>query len=97
MQTAEFRAAVASWIDDHGGAELALGPELAGRVDAVLGHQRRIQRMLFNAGLMRWGWPERAGGLGGSPVLRAVLGEELTSRAIVHTAPWSMHEVLGRP
>jgi alkylation response protein AidB-like acyl-CoA dehydrogenase len=51
--------------------------------------------MLFDAGLMRWGWPQRAGGLGGSPVLRAVLGEELTSRAIVHTAPWSMHEVLG--
>jgi alkylation response protein AidB-like acyl-CoA dehydrogenase len=95
VQTAEFRAAVASWIDDHGGAELALGPELAGSIDAVLGHQRRIQRMLFDAGLMRWGWPERAGGLGGSPVLRAVLGEELTSRAIVHTAPWSMHEVLG--
>jgi alkylation response protein AidB-like acyl-CoA dehydrogenase len=95
VQTAEFRRAVASWIDDHGGQALALGPELAGRVDAVLGHQRRIQRMLFDAGLMRWGWPERAGGLGGSPVLRAVLGEELTSRAIVHTAPWSMHEVLG--
>jgi alkylation response protein AidB-like acyl-CoA dehydrogenase len=54
-----------------------------------------IQRMLFDAGLMRWGWPERAGGLGGSTVLRAVLGEELTSRAIVHAAAWSMHEVLG--
>ena len=95
MQAAEFRRVAASWIDNHGGQALALGPELTGSVDAVLGHQRRIQRMLFDAGLMRWGWPERAGGLGGSPVLRAVLGEELTSRAIVHTAPWSMHEVLG--
>jgi alkylation response protein AidB-like acyl-CoA dehydrogenase len=95
VQAAEFRHAVVSWIDDHGGQELALGPERSGSIDAVLGHQRRVQGMLFDAGLMRWGWPERAGGLGGSPVLRAVLGEELTSRAIVHAAPWSMHEVLG--
>jgi alkylation response protein AidB-like acyl-CoA dehydrogenase len=86
---------VVSWIDGHGGQALALSPDRSGSIDAVLGHQRRIQRMLFDAGLMRWGWPERAGGLGGSPVLRAVLGEELTGRAIVHTAPWSMHEVLG--
>jgi alkylation response protein AidB-like acyl-CoA dehydrogenase len=95
VQAAEFRNAVVSWIDDHGGQELGLSPELSGSIDAVLGHQRRVQRMLFDAGLMRWGWPERAGGLGGSPMLRAVLGEELTSRAIVHAAPWSMHEVLG--
>jgi len=57
--------------------------------------QRRIQRMLFDEGLMRWGWPERVGGLGGSTVLRAILGEELTSRWLVHTTTWSMHEVLG--
>jgi alkylation response protein AidB-like acyl-CoA dehydrogenase len=44
---------------------------------------------------MRWGWPERAGGFGGSVLCRAVLGEELTSRALVHTTSWSMHEVLG--
>jgi len=95
VQAAEFRRAVVSWIDDHGGQALALSPEAGADVDAVLAHQRQVQRMLFDAGLMRWGWPQRAGGLGGSPVLRAVLGEELTGRAIVHTAPWSMHEVLG--
>ena len=48
-----------SWIDSHGGQELVLSPERGGSVDAVLGHQRRIQRMLFDAGLMRRGWPER--------------------------------------
>jgi alkylation response protein AidB-like acyl-CoA dehydrogenase len=95
VQAAEFRHAVVSWIDDHGSALPPGSPELSGSIDAVLGHQRRVQRMLFDAGLMRWGWPERAGGLGGSPMLRAVLGEELTGRAIVHAAPWSMHEVLG--
>jgi hypothetical protein len=33
---------------------------------------------------------KRLGGFGGSPILRAVLGEELTSRALVATASWSM-------
>jgi alkylation response protein AidB-like acyl-CoA dehydrogenase len=91
---AEFRAVVRSWIDGRDDA-LLHGRWQDGGVDVLLTRQRRIQRELFDAGLMRWGWPERAGGLGGSSVLRAVLGEELTSRGLVHTATWSMHEVLG--
>jgi alkylation response protein AidB-like acyl-CoA dehydrogenase len=89
----DFRAGVRSWIDARGD-ELAppLGDD---SVDAQLDHQRRVQRMLFDDGWMRWGWSERLGGFGGSPILRAVLGEELTSRALVHTTSWSMHEVLG--
>jgi alkylation response protein AidB-like acyl-CoA dehydrogenase len=94
MLPAEFRAAVRSWIDDQDDA-LRPGGWEGGGVGILLTRQRRIQRELFDAGLMRWGWPERAGGLGGSTVLRAVLGEELTGRGLVHTATWSMHEVLG--
>jgi alkylation response protein AidB-like acyl-CoA dehydrogenase len=93
VQVRDFRAGVQDWI-------VARGEELAAPVgdDSVAGqldHQRRIQRMLFDAGWMRWGWETRLGGFGGSPILRAVLGEELTGRALVHTASWSMHEVLG--
>jgi alkylation response protein AidB-like acyl-CoA dehydrogenase len=94
MQLDEFRRAVRSWISAEE-EELVLSTSLSGSVAVMLAHQRRIQRMLFDAGLMRWGWPESAGGLGGSPALRAVLGEELTSRGLVHTTAWSMHEVLG--
>jgi alkylation response protein AidB-like acyl-CoA dehydrogenase len=50
---------------------------------------------MFDEGWMRWGWPVEVGGLGGSPVLRAVLGEELTSRGLVHSAAFSMPEVLA--
>jgi alkylation response protein AidB-like acyl-CoA dehydrogenase len=89
----EFRAGVREWIDEVGEP---LVPAIEDQsVDAQLNHQRRVQRLLFDAGWMRWGWPARIGGLGGSPILRAVLGEELTSRALVHTTSWSMHEVLG--
>ena len=93
MEVREFRAGVRAWIDEV--AE-PLVPAIEDQsVEAQLNHQRRVQRLLFDAGWMRWGWPERIGGLGGSPILRAVLGEELTSRALVHTTSWSMHEVLG--
>jgi alkylation response protein AidB-like acyl-CoA dehydrogenase len=89
----EFRAGVQAWIAEVG-EPLVPGIEDQS-VDAQLEHQRRVQRALFDADWMRWGWSPRIGGLGGPPILRAVLGEELTSRALVHTTSWSMHEVLG--
>ena len=93
MEVREFRAGVQAWIDEVGES---LVPAIEDQsVEAQLNHQRRVQRLLFDAGWMRWGWPARIGGLGGPPILRAILGEELTSRALVHTTSWSMHEVLG--
>ncbi|WP_330254995.1 acyl-CoA dehydrogenase family protein [Nocardia sp. NBC_00565] len=94
MQVDDFRAGVRAWIEECG-ADLVPAAENTDSVDAQLDHQRHVQRRLFDVGWMRWGWPQRLGGYGGSPTLRAVLGEELTSRALVHTASWSMHEVLG--
>jgi alkylation response protein AidB-like acyl-CoA dehydrogenase len=93
VEVREFRAGVQAWIDEVGES---LVPAIENQsVEAQLNHQRRLQRLLFDAGWMRWGWPARIGGLGGPPILRAILGEELTSRALVHTTSWSMHEVLG--
>jgi alkylation response protein AidB-like acyl-CoA dehydrogenase len=44
---------------------------------------------------MRMGWPERVGGLGGSNLLRAYLGEALTARDLVEPGIYSMPEVLA--
>ena len=44
---------------------------------------------------MRCGWPERVGGLGGSTLLRAYLGEALTTRDLVEPGLYSMTEVLA--
>ena len=90
----EFRDDVTTWI---GRNEPALQPPYPGHgtTSEILGHQRMVQRMLFDDGLMRAGWPEAVGGSGGTPLLRAVLGEELTLRGIVHTSAFSMPEVLG--
>ena len=75
----------------------ALTPSYAGHgtTDELLAHQRGVQQLLFEHGWMRWGWPTEVGGLGGTPLFRAVLGEELTARGLVHSAAWSMPEVLA--
>jgi alkylation response protein AidB-like acyl-CoA dehydrogenase len=58
-------------------------------------HLATVRRLTYEAGWMRWGWPERVGGLGGSPLLRAYLGEALTSRDLVEPGIYSMTEVLA--
>ncbi len=92
--TAEFRDAVVAWIDAR---RSELEPPYCdhGSTEELLSHQRRVQQLLFDHGFMRWGWPVEVGGLGGNPLFRAVLGEELTGRGLVHSAAYSMTEVLG--
>jgi alkylation response protein AidB-like acyl-CoA dehydrogenase len=94
MNPTEFRGALTSWIGQN---MEALRPPYQGHgtTAEILAHQRTVQGLLFDRGFMRWGWPTSAGGLGGSPLLRAVLGEELTIRGLVHTSAFSMPEVLG--
>jgi alkylation response protein AidB-like acyl-CoA dehydrogenase len=90
----EFRMSLVDWISQHDGQ---LQPSYSdhGTTTQILEHQRRVQRLLYDDNWMRWGWPEAVGGLGGNPLFRAVLGEELTVRRLVHSAAFSMTEVLG--
>ena len=55
----------------------------------------KVKRALFDAGWMRWGWPERVGGLGGSNLLRAYLGEAVARRDLWEPGFSSLHEVLA--
>jgi alkylation response protein AidB-like acyl-CoA dehydrogenase len=55
----------------------------------------RVKRLAYDAGFMRCGWPERVGGLGGSALVRAYLGEALTTRDLVEPGLYSMTEVLA--
>ena len=54
----------------------------------------RVLQALYDAGWMRYGWPESAGGLGGPVILRAIVGEEIVGRGLDHPGPYSMLEVL---
>ena len=56
---------------------------------------QRVKAILFEAGWMRFGWPERVGGRGGSPMLRTELGAALAARDLVDPGLYSLIEVLA--
>ena len=94
MDLATFRTELDDWLDEH---ERELAPEHEGRgtLDELMAQLAKVKRLAFDAGWMRWGWPERVGGLGGSSILRAYLGEVLTTRDIVEPDVYCMTEVLA--
>jgi alkylation response protein AidB-like acyl-CoA dehydrogenase len=94
MDLPEYRAAFDAWLDDNAGA---LAPAYAGKgtLDEQMHQIAKVKRLTFDAGFMRWGWPERVGGLGGSTLLRAYLQEAVTARALVEPGLFSMQEVLA--
>jgi alkylation response protein AidB-like acyl-CoA dehydrogenase len=89
----EFRTSLDRWLDEHHD-ELALHVGES-TLDAHMAQLAHVKRLTFDAGWMRWGWPERVGGLGGSTLLRAYLGEALTARDLVEPGISSMTEVLA--
>ena len=93
MDLDEFRAGLDDWLDEH---HRELVPDGAGgSLDAEMAHLSTVKRLTYDAGWMRWGWPERVGGLGGSTLLRGYLGEALTARGLVEPGLYSMTEVLA--
>jgi alkylation response protein AidB-like acyl-CoA dehydrogenase len=92
VELGPFREALDDWLD---GNAAALAPDAVEGLDAQMAHLSRVKGLAYDAGWMRWGWPERVGGLGGTPLLRAYLGEALTSRGYVEPGLYSMTEVLA--
>ena len=94
MEIDEFRASLDSWLDEN---QPLLTPDSGaiGSLDEQMDHLAKVKRLTYDAGWMRWGWPQRVGGLGGSTLLRAYLGEALTARGLVEPGIYSMTEVLA--
>jgi alkylation response protein AidB-like acyl-CoA dehydrogenase len=92
VDLSQFRAGLDRWLDEHQAElERAISPTF----DEEMAHLARVRRLTFDAGWMRWGWPERVGGLGGSTLMRAYLGEALASRDLIEPGLYSMTEVLA--
>jgi len=89
----ELRAGLDAWLEANAD-QLAPPYEGAGTLDEQMAQLSKVKRLAFDAGWMRWGWPEAVGGLGGSPLLRAYLGEALAARDLVPPGLFSMTEVL---
>ena len=94
MQLGEFRTALDGWLDEHADA-LAPDHDGLGTLAEQMAHLSKVKRLAYDAGWMRWGWPERVGGLGGSALLRGYLGEVLTARGLVEPGIYSLTEVLA--
>jgi len=94
MELDEFRASLDRWLDEHHEALAPDHPGL-GTLDDQMAQLAKVKRLTYDADWMRWGWPECVGGLGGSTLLRAYLGEALTTRDLVEPGIYSMTEVLA--
>ncbi|MGH1565279.1 acyl-CoA dehydrogenase family protein [Mumia sp. DW29H23] len=94
MDLQTFRTDLDAWVEEHR-AQLTPAPGGEGSLADQLAHLSVVKRLAYDAGFGRWGWPERVGGLGGSPLYRALLGERLTAEGIVQPGGWSMTEVLA--
>src|SRR6185295_18535090 len=83
-----------AWLDAHA-AELAPPDVDPYTLDDQIAQMQRVKSILFAAGWMRYGWPARVGGLGGSPMLRTELGAALAARDITDPGHFSLVEVLA--
>jgi alkylation response protein AidB-like acyl-CoA dehydrogenase len=91
---ADFRSDLRTWLDAH---EHELAPSYLppGTLDEHIAQMQRVKAMLYDADWMRYGWPERVGGLGGSPMLRTELGAALAARDLADPGLFSLIEVLA--
>ena len=90
----DFRAELHAWLDAHRD-ELAPRYAPPGSLDEQVAQMQRVKALLFDAGWMQCGWPERVGGRGGSPLLRTELGAALAARDLADPGLFSLIEVLA--
>src|SRR5689334_5484663 len=94
MEITHFRAELNGWLDAHHD-ELAPSYLPPGELDEHIAQMQRVKATLYDAGWMRYGWPERVGGLGGSPMQRTELGATLARRDLIDAGLFSLIEVLA--
>jgi alkylation response protein AidB-like acyl-CoA dehydrogenase len=76
-------AAFRDWLRANAAALEPFRHHPVGDLDDAIQAFKPLQRLLFDAGWTRLGWPETVGGLGGSPLLRAAMLEELAAAGYV--------------
>jgi alkylation response protein AidB-like acyl-CoA dehydrogenase len=90
----QAREAFHAWLRSHAD-ELEQFRVPGTGVEEVFASLRSLQRLLYDAGWMRLGWPEDLGGLGGSTLLRSVVAEELALAGYPPPFSFASQEVLG--
>src|SRR3954469_10089544 len=91
MDLDTFRASLDAWLDEQGDA---LVLDRGDSLDAHIAQINHVKQLTYDADWARYGWPKSVGGLGGTTLCRAYLGEALTARDLVEAGIYSMAEVL---
>jgi alkylation response protein AidB-like acyl-CoA dehydrogenase len=94
MDIVDFRRGLHAWLDEHHD-DVAPPYDPPGTLDDHIAQMQRAKAVLYEAGWMRWGWPERVGGFGGSPMLRTELGAAMAERDLADPGLYSLVEVLA--
>jgi len=84
-------------LDDFLGTDASLDPFRGYRppdLEAGAAHLSALQRLLFDEGWSRVGWPERCGGLGGDPRCRAALFQTMWDHDILIPEAYTTLEIL---
>jgi len=94
IDLADYRAELHQWLDAN---HEQLAPRFTppGTLDDHIAQMQRVKSILFDAGWMQFGWPERVGGRGGSPMLRTELGAAIAARDLTDPGLYSLIEVLA--
>jgi alkylation response protein AidB-like acyl-CoA dehydrogenase len=90
-----FRGDLRAWLEsEHDRLEPFRRP---GTGDPAVDHHRALtlQRLLFDEGWGKAGWPETVGGTGGTARLRATLYDEVVSHGYQVPDTWCMVEIIG--
>ena len=88
-------AACRKWIGGHPGELAALTTHPAGDLLDAVDATTPALRALHDAGWTRLGWPVEVGGLGGSPLQRAAVYDELAAAGYVVPEILSALEIIG--
>jgi alkylation response protein AidB-like acyl-CoA dehydrogenase len=90
----DTRTAFREWLVAEAAA-LEPFRELSRDLNETFRSLRLLQRLLYDAGWIRLGWAESLGGLGGAPILRAVVSEELAAAGYPPPFSFGTQVVLG--
>ena len=90
-----FRDAFVGWLQAN---EARLAPYRArrpGSIEDAMAHDHGLRVLLAEDGWPLYGWPEEAGGRGGTAVLRAVLYDELIGAGYIVPEAFNVLETIG--
>ena len=77
-----YRAAFGKWLDEHEPVLARQRGVHSSEFVEITRRQRELQEALFDAGWVRYGWPEAVGGLGGDARHRGSMYDALVARRV---------------